>query len=217
LARCDQVLVDVDDGGLVVRLSAAAERAGVSRIGCDPDAFEAFYREHVESVQRFVSRRVSDRELAAELTSDIFVAAIESAGSYRRSRGTPVAWLFGVARVVVSSELRRQGRERRATSRLLGRRLLDEDAAARIDERLDAEAQRRRLYEAMACLPDGQRAVLELVAVDGLTLTEAAGALGINPLAARVRLHRARARMTDLIDPATQDPGPSPRAQEAAQ
>jgi RNA polymerase sigma factor (sigma-70 family) len=201
-----------------MKRSAATRRCGdVSRIDRDPDAFEAFYREHIEAVQRFVSRRVADRELAADLTADVFLATIESAGTYRASRGTPVAWLFGVARVVVSAERRRKGREWHATNRLLGRRLLDPDDAARIDERLDAGAQSRRLYDAIAHLPEGQRAVLELIAVDDLSLTEAAGALGISPLAARVRLHRARKRMTDrLAEPAKQDPGPSPQPQEAA-
>src|ERR1700758_4116043 len=66
-------------------------------ITSDPDAFERFYREHVEAVQQFVARRVDDPYLAADLTADVFVAAIESAGSYRRSRGEPIAGLFGVA------------------------------------------------------------------------------------------------------------------------
>src|ERR1700688_2874151 len=160
---------------------------GTSRIGSDPDAFEAFYREHVEAVQRFVARRVGDRERAADLTADIFVAAIESASTYRSDRGTVTAWLFGIARVAVSADRRRVGRERQASSRLLGRRLLDADDVGCADERLDAEAHCRRLYQAMAHLSDGQRAVLELVAVDGLALSEAAAALGIAPLAARVR------------------------------
>ncbi len=195
--------------------SVEAREIEIRRIGCDPDTFEAFYREHVEAVERFVARRVADRELAADLTADIFVAAIESAESYRPSRGTPVGWLFGVARNVVSAERRRRGRERNATTRLLGRRLLEPDDVARIDERVDAEAGRRRLYAAMADLPDGQRAVLELVAVDGLSVGEAAGVLGVAPLAARVRLHRARTRMTDqLIEPAPEQS--SPRPQEAA-
>ena len=196
--------------------SVAARDIEIRRIGCDPDAFEAFYREHVEAVQRFVARRVADRELAADLTADIFIAAIESAKSYMASRGTPVAWLFGVAHNVVSAERRRSGRERNATNRLLGRRLLDPDDVARIDERVDAEAGRRRLYAAMADLPDGQRAVLELVAVDGLSVGEAAGALGVAPLAARVRLHRARARMTDQLMEAAAPEQHSPRPQEAA-
>ena len=32
----------------------------LTSIGRDPDAFEAFYRDHLEAVQRFVARRVSD-------------------------------------------------------------------------------------------------------------------------------------------------------------
>ena len=66
----------------------------------DPDAFEAFYSEHVDAVERFVARRVDDRELAADLTADVFVAAIESAANYRAAKGAPTAWLFGIAQFV---------------------------------------------------------------------------------------------------------------------
>jgi hypothetical protein len=62
--------------------------------------FERFYREQVEMVQRFVARRVDDPYLAADLTADVFVAAIESARSYRRGRGEPTAWLLGIARTL---------------------------------------------------------------------------------------------------------------------
>ncbi|HET6549851.1 MAG TPA: RNA polymerase sigma factor, partial [Solirubrobacter sp.] len=137
------------------------------RIASDPDALEAFYREHVRAVQSFVARRVADPHVAADLTADIFVAAIENAKRYRSRRGRPVAWLFGIARHVVADELRRQGREARAVRRIAGRRLLDADALARIEERLDAERETRRLYEALACLPERDRALMELVAVDG--------------------------------------------------
>lgn len=37
----------------------------LTRIRSDPDAFEAFYREHLEPVQRFVARRVSDPHQAS--------------------------------------------------------------------------------------------------------------------------------------------------------
>jgi RNA polymerase sigma factor (sigma-70 family) len=62
----------------------------------------------------------------------------------------------------------------------------------RLHERLDAEAEARRLYGAMERLPEGERAVLELVALDGLGAAETGQALGISQVAARVRLHRAR-------------------------
>ncbi len=175
----------------------------------DPDLFEAFYREHVDAVQRFVARRVGDRELAADLTADVFVAAIESAASYRSAKGAPIAWLFGIAQFVVAGRLRREGRERRANARVQGRELLHGDDIARIDDRLAAAEQSRRLYAAMDHLPPGERAVLELIAVDELSLAEVAVALAIRPVTARVRLYRARRRMSEQLS-ALQAAGLSP-------
>lgn len=79
-----------------------------------------------------------------------------------------------------------------------GRRLLDSDDVARLEERIDAEHPARRAFEAMAALPEGERAVLELVVLDQLTVTEAAAALGIRQGTARVRLHRARRALQDV-------------------
>jgi RNA polymerase sigma-70 factor (ECF subfamily) len=177
----------------------------VSRIAHEPEAFEAFYREHVEAVQRFVVRRVADPELAADLTAEVFLAAIDAAPSYRPGRGVPDAWLFGISRNVVRSEQRRSGRERRAHARVEGRRLLEPDDIVQMQDRIDAAARARELYAALDELPDGERAVLELTALDGMTPAEAASALGIRAITARVRLHRARAKLRDeLFDDDTQ-------------
>jgi RNA polymerase sigma-70 factor, ECF subfamily len=172
-------------------------------IGLDADIFEVFYREHVEGIERFVARRVGDRESAADLTAEIFLAAIDSAHRYRPRLGTPRAWLFGIARVQAAGDARRRNRQRVGEERLRGSALLDEDDAARLDARIDAAAQSRRLYEAMDSLPEAERAVLELVALDELGLTEAAAAAGVRPVTARVRLHRARRKLRAELDPAT--------------
>ena len=184
------------------------------RIAADPDAFEAFYREHVEAVQRFVARRVDDRERAADLTAEIFLAAIASAGAYRPGRGTPVAWLFGVARNVVADDRRRRAREQRANGAIVGRRLLDDDDVAGIEARLDAAARARALYAALDALPENERAVLELVAVDDLPVAQAAAALGIRPVTARVRLHRARRTLRAQLAP-DDIPSPAPTLEVA--
>ncbi|MBO9532115.1 MAG: sigma-70 family RNA polymerase sigma factor [Solirubrobacteraceae bacterium] len=177
------------------------------RIGHDPEAFDAFYREHVELIQRFVARRVNDPHRAADLTAEIFLAAIESANAFDPARGNPTAWLYGIARVVVSGDYRRAAREERANARFAGRELLDDDDLARSRDRLDAAAQQRALHEAMAALPEGERAVLELVALDDLSLADAADVLGIRPVTARVRLHRARRRLREVLpEAAAPDP-----------
>lgn len=169
------------------------------RIAHDPEAFAAFYAGHVEAVQRFVARRVADPHLAADLTAEIFLAAIDAAPAYRARRGIPEAWLFGIARNVVAAERRRAGRERAAHARVEGRRLLDADDVARLQERIDAAARRRELHAALDALADGERAVFELVALDDLSPAEAAAVLGIRPITARVRLHRARATLRDHL------------------
>jgi RNA polymerase sigma factor (sigma-70 family) len=178
------------------------------RIGTDPDLFDAFYSEHLEDLQRFVARRVGDRERAADLTAEIFLAAIDSAHRYQ-PRGTPKSWLYGIARVLVANDRRQSGRERAGEERLRGSALLDEEDAAQMDARIDAAAQSRHLYEAMDRLSEAERAVLELVAIDELTVAEAAAAAGVRPVTARVRLHRARRKLRAELEPATTQPTPS--------
>jgi RNA polymerase sigma-70 factor (ECF subfamily) len=171
----------------------------VSAVSRDPDAFEAFYREHLPWVRRFVARRVEDPHTAADLTADIFLAVVDSAAGYRSDAGSPVAWLAGIARHVVADHVRRRVREVRAHTRLSGRALLDDQSVERIADRIDGERMTRALYRSLGALPDNQRAVVELVAVDGLSLAEAAQALGITAGNARVRYHRARTRLQDVL------------------
>ncbi len=164
----------------------------VRSIGTDPAAFSEFYRAHVDEVTRFVARRVADPQLAADLTADVFLAAIEAGAHYRGSFGGPRTWLYGIARHVAAAEFRRSAREHRAEDLIAGRRLLDADDVDRLLEKIDAVRQVRELHSELQALPEGERAVLELVSVDGLTVAEAAAALSIRPVTARVRLHRAR-------------------------
>ncbi|TDE53135.1 sigma-70 family RNA polymerase sigma factor [Nonomuraea mesophila] len=173
------------------------------RLNEDPEAFEAFYRRHIDAVMKFVVRRVSDPHLAADLTADIFLAALDSAHTYVPGRGSEIAWLYGVARNVVSARHRQAAREARAAGRVAGRRLMDDDDLVRMEERVDAERRMRGALEAMQGLPDGERAVLELVVIDQLTVTEAAKALGIKQVTARVRLHRARRALENVASPST--------------
>jgi RNA polymerase sigma factor (sigma-70 family) len=205
---------------LTRRLSVVAAREhGVGPeqlplIGIDADVFAAFYGEHIDGVEGFVMRRVGDRDRAADLTAEIFLAAIDSAHRYRPALGPPRAWLFGIARNLVAGEWRSRDRERVGELRLRGSALLDADDAARWDARIDAAARSRELYAAMARLPDGERAVLELVALDELSLAEAAEAVGIRPVTARVRLHRARRKLRDELEVAGEPAGPNQSARE---
>ena len=179
------------------------------KIAEDSAALEAFYREHVDAVERFIARRVGDPILAADLTADVFLAAIDSAHTFRPRKGKPVAWLYGVARNVVAANDRNRARELRALSGVpAASELTSADDLARLHQKIDAEAGSRALYRALERLPVGDRAVLELVALDDLAVVEAAAALGIRPATARVRLFRARRALQDELRAHAIEPNP---------
>ena len=175
-------------------------RGGPRAAARDPQLFEEFYRRHVDAMTSFVARRVADPHTVADLTAEIFLAVLDSAHTYRASRGSERAWLYGIARNVVAGERRRVARETDRDRRISGRRLLEPDDIARLEDKLDAESPGRRALAALERLPAGERAVLELVAVDDLTVGEAATALGISQVAARVRLHRARKSLREQAE-----------------
>ena len=183
--------------GRVEPLSGRAEPP-VRSIGTDPAAFTEFYRAHVDEVTKFVARRVADPQLVADVTAEVFVAVIEAAPRYRGSCGGPRTWLYGIARNVIAAEFRRSVREQRAESLVAGRRLLDANDVDRLMEKIDAFRQVRKLLVELRALPEGERAVLELVSVDGLSVAEAAAVLNIGQVAARVRLHRARRALRSI-------------------
>jgi RNA polymerase sigma-70 factor (ECF subfamily) len=160
--------------------------------GPDSAGFAAFYEQQFDAVLGFVTRRVDDPHLAADLTADIFVAALEGAHTYDARRGAPIAWLYGISRNVIHAHFRGSAREQQAVARICGRRLLDDQDVNTIEARIDAARAARQMAAAHAALSDPLRGVLDLVALDGLTIREAAHALGISSTTARVRLHRAR-------------------------
>ncbi|MEU5104134.1 RNA polymerase sigma factor [Streptomyces sp. NPDC021354] len=179
---------------LIPERASAPQRRASRAAPPRPDAagFAAFYEENFDAVLGFVTRRTTCPQLAADLTADIFVAALEATGQYDPGRGTPAAWLHGIARNVLSSHYRGSAREQHAVARLNGRRMLDEEDIAALEERIDAERAARELVERHSALSRPLREVLDLVAVDGLTSREAAQVLGLNQATVRVRLHRAK-------------------------
>src|SRR4051812_15469684 len=80
----------------------------------DPDAFAAFYRRHENAMLLFFLRRTANAELAADLTAEVFAAALGSARRFRGGRGPAVAWLFAIANHKLASSRRRGRVEDRA-------------------------------------------------------------------------------------------------------
>lgn len=168
--------------------------------GTDTAAFEALYRRHVGSVLRFASRRARTPEEVVDLVGAVWLEVIASLDRFEPARGDVLPWILGIAANLCATERRRQQRERDVVQRLGGRRLLEDDDFARLEREIDAVAIAPRLRRALASLPPSERAVAELVLLDGLTPAQAAVALQTRPAAVRMRLTRARRKLRAVAE-----------------
>ncbi|HEY6395874.1 MAG TPA: sigma factor, partial [Solirubrobacteraceae bacterium] len=89
--------------------------------------FETAYRANVGGVSAFFARRYPDPQTVADLTSETFVQAIGSFGSFDPGRGSVRGWLFGIARRVNAQHREGAVNGQDAARRLAGRRQLAGD------------------------------------------------------------------------------------------
>lgn len=127
-----------------------SDRELLAVLRTDRVAFGQFYRRHVDGVIGFAGRRLSEPADVADLVSNTFLAVLTSAGSFDPERGEPRAWLYGIASRQVSNLRRRRRRESEMQRRLAGRRHLDVDDYARLEERIDERFEDRLLDSFMA-------------------------------------------------------------------
>lgn len=146
----------------------------------DPWAWKELFLSEMPAIYRYVASRVPAGPEAEDLTSEVFEAAWANAGRLRDHGAPPRAWLFGIARNVVNDHRRRWFRRPPAfalTDNIPGA------AAPGGDDHV--------LADAISRLPAGQAEVINLRFVQGLSLQEAADALGSTIDAVKGRQARA--------------------------
>lgn len=161
-----------------------------------PERFAAIFDRYAAVVHGYLSRRVG--ELADDLLSETFLLAFRGRAGYVRGRGPVRAWLFGIATNLVRRHARDEERRYRAFSRAAGQ----VEPTTELDEiagRVDAQALRGELADALAALAGEDRDVLLLWTYPQLSYAEIAAALGIPVGTVRSRLHRARSRVRDRL------------------
>src|SRR5918998_2942332 len=75
-----------------------------------PDSFEDLYRRTFTRVYAYVASLLRDASAAEEVTAQAYERAYRKRASFRPGRGSPEAWLFGIARNAALDELRRRRR-----------------------------------------------------------------------------------------------------------
>jgi RNA polymerase sigma-70 factor (ECF subfamily) len=165
----------------------------------DPDAFDQVYAAFNPRLFNFLARLSRNRDIAEDLVEETWLRVV--AHAHRLRDDTRLApWLFTIARNLYTSYCRS--------------RLVDYDAMAGLAlwpvqpsdpcpfEAASAGELQQRVETALATLPATYREALLLVALEGMTPSEAAEVCGITPPAMRQRLARARSLLARRLDPA---------------
>jgi RNA polymerase sigma factor (sigma-70 family) len=155
----------------------------------DPDAFVAFYRRNLPRVLAFFLRRTGDPELTADLTAEVFAAALIAAPRFHPGEAPASSWLYGIAAHKLSDSRRRGRVEDHARRRLAMEPLLIDDLEL---ERVEEIASRANpeLDSAIAELPDEQRTALLARVVDQRAYPEIAAEMNCSELLVRQRVSR---------------------------
>jgi RNA polymerase sigma-70 factor, ECF subfamily len=163
--------------------------AGLLRLSAngDEEAFTALYRRHQGSVFRFALHMSGRKEVAEEITQEVFLSLIRQPQQYRSDRGPLEAFLIGIAR----NKLRRHRTDRQVAG--FG---FDEaaDTLASSDAPFDdcsKTSEVASLQAAILTLPPRYRELVVLCDLEEKAYAEAARLLGCPVGTVRSRLHRA--------------------------
>jgi RNA polymerase sigma-70 factor (ECF subfamily) len=170
----------------------------------EPVRFGTIFDRHATVVHRYLVRRIGPDEAEA-MVGDVFRIAFERRHTYDLLRPVARPWLYGIATNLLAKHRRREGRRIHAMARLAAQRLVPVDQAERIGDVIDATEQWQRVARAVTSLPEPERDALMLHVWEALSYDEIALALGVPVGTVRSRLHRARGRLRELVDPSGEE------------
>jgi RNA polymerase sigma-70 factor (ECF subfamily) len=147
---------------------------------------ENLYKRYAGDVRRFALYLCGDMAMADEITSDTFVRAWMASARIRQP--TVKSYLFAIARNAYTDLLRRAARHTPLDENMPDRRI-----SAQTQMELSAEV--RAVLAALQQLPEMDRTVLLMRALDEMPYEEIAETLGIPVVTAKVKVHRARLKL----------------------
>jgi RNA polymerase sigma-70 factor, ECF subfamily len=179
----------------------------------DEAAFEQLIRRYGGQLLRVARRFLRNEDDARDALQDAFLSIFKSIGRFE-SKSTLSTWLH---RIVVNASLMKLRRQRALQEEdiepLLPRFLEDgHQVRPSVVWYSEAEALSRQaevcqaVRQAIDRLPDSFRTVLLLRDIEELSTDETAEVLGLTPNAVKIRLHRARQALRELLDPQLRKP-----------
>ena len=160
----------------------------------DQRAVGQLYRQHAPRIYGYLASRVGDWVVAEDLTSEVFLHALEALPQFEYQGVSISAWLHRIAHDRMVDHFRRQARRPAVP---LVEELLP--AQCGIDQEIDARLDRARMERAMALLTAEQHQVVLLRFVAGLKLHEVAYVMHKSTAAVKMLQLRALTRLRQLV------------------
>jgi RNA polymerase sigma-70 factor (ECF subfamily) len=178
---------------IAYRDTAVQDAELARRAASDPDAFSELYQRYLPGVYRYHLARTGQVQEAEDLTAQTFLTALESIHSFR-GQGSFAAWLFGIASHKLADHYRRRRPELplELAEAVHSPNPLPEEAAV---QRLEM----RRVTRALRLLSPERAEALVLVIFGGLSMAEAAQALGKTEAAVKMLIHRGLKELKERL------------------
>jgi len=169
------------------------------------DLFVELITRYQHHVGRIVAGHVR-RDMVEEVSHDVFVRAYTSLSTY--SRRTPFAhWLSRIALRSCYDAWRSMAARKELPLSSLGdehqqwaERLLAAESHERFEELVRQQETTELLHRALAQLSPENRMVVTLVHLEGHSVREAAERLGWSVINVKVRAHRARQQLRQILE-----------------
>ncbi len=165
--------------------------------GGDVDAVGALYDAHHQAIFRYVWSRVSDQQLAEDLTGEIFTRMVTSLSGYQPTAVPFRAWLYRIARNLVVDHHRSQN-GRVLTSLDVVENLSGESGQP--DPIVEQHLTQERIRAALAYIDPAQKEVVILRFLAGLSLVEVAQALDKTVPAVKSLQHRGLTALRAFLE-----------------
>jgi RNA polymerase sigma-70 factor, ECF subfamily len=168
----------------------------------DEVAFLLLYERHRTPVFRFASRMLGSPQQAEDVTQECFLAVLRRPEAFCEERASLRTYLCAIARHLTFRLLRKRGQETTVDDPLEDRA----DAfprSGRVDPLqavIQGEAE-RAVREAVLALPPLQREAVVLFEYQDMSLAEIASVCEVDVGTVKSRLHRARERLRNALQP----------------
>ena len=162
----------------------------------DGAAFDDFVALHQVRIRRLVSARLDWSDEADDVVQEVFLSALKNLKGFR-GESRLSGWLTQIAVNKCHSHWRKVGVQRKVLAGAAG---LVEWISPPEPETAAMERETfRRVRQAVQALPRRYRQVVVLWYFDQIPTAEVAAVLTISPAIVRLRLHRARRRLRELL------------------